>query len=182
MNDLALFLAMRADLADYLAAETLFWQLSGPSTFPKLSLGYLLLTRARLTATSARLDPTEQTKFAQADQFVTGLFTQKPVASEKKAALELRTRLNLWTQCLTDWPEDRQAAMENYQNDVTQRVIAALLVTAFPRVADSPDALRLTPLDARLRGLWHPGAFVWPAEYQRAFPAAEFWFLYGQLK
>jgi len=182
MNDLALFLAMRADLADYLASDTLFWQLSGPSTFPKLSLGYLLLTRARLTAASAQLAPAQQTEFAQADQFVTGLLAQKPVAAEKKAALELRTRVNLWAQFLDECVDDSQACAEGYPHDVIQRVIAALLVAEFPRVGETSEALRLASLDARLRGLWRPGAFLWPLEYQSAFPSDDFWFLYGRLK
>lgn len=182
MNDLAFLIAARADLPDYLLSDTLFWQLSAPSDFPKLSLGYVLLTRARLAATSSQLTPAQQTELAQTTQALDALFAQKPVAAEKKATQELRSRLNLWSQFLDDCVEDQQSCVESYPHEVTQRVIATLLLTQFPRVGDAPEAVRLTPLDARLRGRLTPGAFLWPGELQRAFPEKEFWFLYGRLK
>ena len=181
-HDLAILQAMSADLPEYLLSEVLFWQMQAPSNFPKLSLGYLLLIRARLLATGSQLLSGQQTELARINHAVDAALLKWPVAAEKKAAQELRSRLNLWARFLDESDEDIRAGAENYRHEVNQRVIAALLLSQFPRLADTEEARRLPPLDARLRGKLKAGSFLWPAELQSAFPTAEFWFLYGQLR
>ena len=180
-HDLAILQAMSADLQEYLLSQVLFWQMPAPSNFPKLSLGYLLLIRARLLATGSQLPLERQTELAQVNYVIDAALLKWPVAAEKKATQELRSRLNLWARFLDESDEDSRAGVENYRHEVNQRVMAALLLSQFPRLADTEEAKRLPPLDARLRGKLKAGPFLWPAELQSAFPTAEFWFLYGQL-
>ena len=181
-HDLAVLKAMSADLEAYLFSEALFWQMQAPSSFPRLSLGALLLTRARLLAVSPRLLPAEQTDLAQANRQIESVFFKWAVAAEKKAAQELRSRINLWARFLEEYEEEGPAGAESYRHEVSQRAIAVLLLSQFPRLADTAEARRLAPLDAQLRARLKTGGFVWPAEVQVGFPADEFWFLYGQLR
>jgi hypothetical protein len=148
------------------------------SKFPKLSLGALLLTRARLEAARPSGSTAELAELDRASGEIDAIFAGWPVAGERKAAQELRSRINLWISFLADCAEDPRAC-DNYHHDVTQRVVIALLLRQFPRLTDSPEAGRLAAPDAQLRARLKPGPFVWADDLQAAFPAAEFWFLYG---
>jgi hypothetical protein len=174
-KDLLVLKSMTADLEAYLLAETLFWQMGGPSDFPALSLGGYWLARTRLESL-----PGQQPERDALNQRGDTILAKWAVAAENKAARELRSRLNLWRAYLEECRDAPRACAERYRNDVAQRVMAALLLRRFPRLADSAEAQRLPPLDAQLRARFKPGAFVWSAELMPAFPPDEFWFLYGQ--
>ena len=180
-HELAVLKTMAAELGDYVLAEALFWQMQASSDFPKLSLGMMLLTRARLLAADAPLTPQQRAERDQATTQIETTLSKWAVAAENKAAKELRSRLNLWQRFLEDCQEDPRPCADNYAQDVTQRAIAALLLRQFSRLADSAEAQRLTPLDAQLRARLKPGPFLWPAELQSEFPQREFWFLYGKM-
>ncbi len=171
---------MAAELPDYLISDVLFWQMQAPSDVPKLSLGLLLLTRAGLEATRSQLSPSQLGEVEQANRETDAVLAKWLVAAEKKAIQELRSRINLWQAYWEDYIEDPHKHAVHYPDEITQRVIAALLLQRFPRLADSFEAKRLAPFDAQLRGLLKPGAFIWPSEMQAVFPQDEFWFLYGQ--
>lgn len=178
-HDLAAFEAMAGELTDYLASDVLFWQMDASSQFPKLSLGQLLLVWTRLRAAVSTLPPVNQTRAVEMAARVQEVLLQKPVAAERKAQKELATRLNIWASYLQDLAERPEEA-DHYHNEVTQRVIAALLLGRFPRLTESPEAQRLGPLDARLRGRFKKGAFVWLAQMENLLNQSDFWFLYGR--
>ena len=179
-HDLAVIKAMSAELADYLLSETLFWQMQAGSDFPKLSLGLLLLTCARLRAARSRFSPARQAEADEAETAAEAALQRWPVAAEKKAGQELRSRVNLWDQFLDNCRED-SVQSEDYPGEVGQRAIAELLLQRFTRLADSAEARRLAALDAQLRAQFRPGEFIWPAELHTAFPRDRCWFLYGRL-
>ncbi len=176
-KDLAAFKEMVAELSDYLLSDAPTWRLSGSSDFPQLSPGSYLLTRARLSAA-----PDQRAEIDSLTQQGGALLTKWAVTSEKKAAADLRQRVNLWQAYLNDLRESPASTAERYKSDVTQRVAAALLLSQFPRLSDSPDSKRLPMLDSQLRPRFRPGPFLWAAELQPAFPPEEFWFLYGNVK
>ncbi len=180
-HELAVLKTMAAELGDYVLAEALFWQMQAGSNFPKLSLGMMLLTRARLLAAGDQLTPQQRAERDRATTQIETTLSKWAVAAENKATKELRSRLNLWQRFLEDCQADPRQCADNYPQDVTQRVIAALLLRQFPRLAGSAEAQRLTPLDAQLRARLKPGPFLWPAELQSEFPQREFWFLYGKI-
>ena len=180
IHDHTTFKLMAAELADYLMSDVLFWQMQAPGDAPKLSLGLLLLTRAHLEAARGELSPALLAEVEQANRDTDMALVKWPVAAEKKALQELRSRINLWKAFWDDYLEDPYAHAHSYSDEITQRVIAALLLQRFPGLADSFEAKRLAPLDAQLRGLLKSGAFVWPEEFQAVFPQDEFWFLYGR--
>jgi hypothetical protein len=180
-HDPALLKLMAAELPDYLLSDVLFWQMQAPSDYPKLSLGPMLLVRAELEARRPQLPPAQAAEVEKAGREIDVTLARWPVAAEKKALQELRSRVNLWKAFWDDYLEDPYAHAHHYADEITQRAIAALLLQRFPRLADSTEARRLTPLDTQLRGLLKSGAFIWPVELQAAFPKDEFWFLYGQV-
>ena len=172
---------MASELTDYLMSDVLFWQMQAPSDVPKLSLGLLLLTRAQLEAARSELAPAQLVEVERANRETDAVLAKWPVAAEKKAIQELRSRINLWQAHWEDYIEDPYPHAVHYPDEITQRVIAALLLLRFPRLSDSSEAKRLVSLDAQLRGLLKPGAFLWPEEMQVSFPESEFWFLYGRV-
>jgi hypothetical protein len=179
-HDLATIQHMAAELADYLLSDVAFWQMQAPSDFPRLSLGALLLTRARLEAARVQLSPGDLADLDRAERAIDSILAGRPVACEKKAEQELRSRINLWKAFLSDCAEDPRAG-DNYAHEVTQRVIASLLLRQFPRLTDSSEAQRVAALDAQLRPRLRSGAFIWANDLEQAFPSNEFWFLYGRI-
>jgi hypothetical protein len=172
---------MASELTDYLMSDVLFWQMQAPSDVPKLSLGLLLLIRVQLDGSRSELSPAQLTEVEQANRETDAVFAKWPVAAEKKAIQELRSRINLWQAYWEDYIEDPYKHALHYSDEITQRVIAALLLLRFPRLADSSEAKRLVSLDAQLRGLLKSSAFIWPEETEAVFPQSGFWFLYGQV-
>ncbi len=167
---------MTAELGEYVLKDVLFWQMDAPSDVPKLTLGGYLLTRARLTAAPPALQPPVEQLNRQAE----AVFGRWPVACERKAAAELRARANLWHGLLDDAREQSSALADRYRGDVAHRAMAALLLSRFPRTAETPEARRLAALDTQMRARLRPGQFVWAAELEPAFPPDAFWFLYRQ--
>ncbi len=180
-HDPATLKLMAAELPDYLLSDVLFWQMQAPSDYPKLSLGLMLLIRTEIEARGPQLPSAQLAAVGQAGRDIDMALAQWPVAAEKKALQELRSRINLWKAFWDDYLEDPYAHAHHYSDEVTQRAIAALLLHRFPRLADAAEAKRLAPLDTQLRALLRAGGFIWPTELQAAFPKDEFWFLYGQV-
>jgi hypothetical protein len=179
-HDLAVFKQMAAELQDYLLSDVLFWQMQAPSDFPKLSLGLMLLTQARLHAVDERLSQIQRSERDAAARQVQTVLGQWQVAAEKKAARELHSRLNLWQRFWQECGEEPRGCADNYAQEATQRVIAGLLLHSFPRLADSPDAPALEALDRTVRGRLTGDQFIWPPELAPGFPRAQHWYLYGQ--
>jgi hypothetical protein len=178
-QDVDILTLMAADLKAYLLAEPVFWQMQGPSSFPKLSLGMMLLTQARLEAAGERLSQSQRAERDAAARQIDATLGSWQVAAEKKAERELHTRVNLWQRYWEDCASDPRTCGEQYPHDVTQRVIAGLLLHKFPRLADTNEARALEQLDRLARGRLAGNQFVWGAELQAGFPEAEHWYLYG---
>jgi len=178
-QDVDILKQMAADLKDYLLAEPVFWQMQGSSSYPKLSLGMLLLTQARLEAVDSQLSQTQRAERDAAARQIDATLGSWQVAAEKKAERELHTRVNLWQQYWDDCNNDPHACGEQYKHDVTQRVIAGMLVRRFPRLADTNDGRALDQLDRLASGRTVKQGFVWEAELQSGFPEAEYSYLYG---
>lgn len=179
-HELAVLTKMADELKEYLLSDVLFWQMQAGSRFPKLSLGRLLLARERVRAAAAQLTSTQRAELQQAEQRLDHVLGQWQVAAERHAERELRSRANLWQRYWEECGERPAACAENYRQEVTQRTIATLLLRAFPRLEDTQEARVLIALDAVIRPRLQRQGFVWDAVLQAAFPADEFWYLYGQ--
>lgn len=173
-NDLAALRAFLPDFEAYLKSDTLFWTVSG--NLPALTVAGLLLALRRLGAwrEAGQLSQTQMAEFDQLDGQASLLFNQWPVNIEKKAVKEMHSRLNVWANALDELGE-------GYASAVMPRVYLGLLTPLVSRQPEGPTLQqRLSGLDARLRGKLTPGPFVWDEALAPAFPATEFWYLYGR--
>jgi hypothetical protein len=51
-----------------------------------------------------------------------------------------------------------------------------------PYQLESRIPQQINMYDSNLRRRWHSGGFVWPEEWQPAYPEAVYWYLYGKPK
>ncbi|MEP7356990.1 MAG: hypothetical protein ABI847_07095 [Anaerolineales bacterium] len=179
--ELKLLKEIAGDLPDYLLSDVLYWQMAGSGDFPKLSLGIALLTRARLTAVQDQLNDQQRADLQAALTKIDATLEKWRSTAEKKAVQELRSRATLWQRYWDECRQDPQSCASSYPHEVTNRVIAQLLLRAFPTLAKSPDALTLTPIDRAVRTRLQGDQFVWPSELQPALPKSDYPFLYGTL-
>ncbi len=175
-QDWAFIRAALPELRRYLLSEELFWPLGGQQ--PRLTPGNLLLARQRLAAWAQ--SPAQEAELQRWDQALEVEVLRWPVAWEKKVAHEFASRLRQWRNYLEDYRRapDEQAAY--YPYEVHLRVILDLL--SEETRLDATDRGLLAGLDTQLRAAFRPGDFVWDAALQVAFPAADFWYLYGRLR
>jgi hypothetical protein len=174
---------MLEEMEDYLLSSEVFWPLSkrpltGPP-LPRLTLGGLLLTLDELNAQEKDMSPSQV-----ADHYKLGLQMEKvrtkwAVGLERKAAQELRNRLNLWRAYLTDI-EERIDTPENYVHEVRYRVMFEYLADLAARQPEiKSQMVEMRSLDLRLRTIFAPGAFVWDPRLEDIYPRDTFWYLYG---
>jgi hypothetical protein len=180
-RELKLLKEMAADLPDYLLSDVLYWQMAGSGDLPKLSLGLLLLTRARLSAIGDQLDPKQRAERDETQRQIDATVEKWRSTAEKKADQELHSRATLWQRYWDECRPDPHSCASSYPHEVTNRVIAQLLLRAFPNLAKSPNAMLLAPVDRAVRARLQGEQPVWPPELQPGFPKTEFPYLYGAL-
>jgi hypothetical protein len=170
------------ELESYLLSTEVFWRVSGAADLPNLTLGGLELSRRGLAAGSNELDPDTRRRAHKVIEQVDEFRRQRRVAWERKAAAELKVRLNQWRAYLEDLAE-LPVESERYLQEVRARTMATYLLE---EAAHQPEAaeLRMTleALDARLRASFEAGRFIWEPSLQSAYPVEDYWFLYGRPK
>jgi len=135
-----------------------------------LTIGGLLLSLTR--AEAAGISEIEAIKSGIAQ-----IRTAWRATWSQKAAREYRSRLELWRRALDDLlaePEGRKAA---YPSRVRVRVMLDLLDRELAPSRPARAHL-LVDLDARLRAVTYPGAFVWETCFISGFPQNQYWYLY----
>ena len=155
--------------------------MAGSGDLPKLSLGLLLLTCARLSAVADQLDAKQRAELSEFPRQIDATLEKWRSTAEKKADQELHSRATLWQRYWDECRQDSHSCASSYPHEVTNRVIAQLLLRAFPNLSKSPNALLLTPVDRVVRARLQGEQPVWPPEIQPAFPISEFPYLYGTL-
>ena len=180
-QDLAIAAAMAAQMDDYLKSEILFWNM-GQSGMPMLRLGGYLMRQYRLLLLSNLLSEVQQGELETAViQFNTAL-AEKIVRLEVKADSELEARIRQFEAFLRDLRKGQETGM-NYRTAVEPRAMVAALVDKLrmaPYQLDRQIPGRVETLDKSLRQRWVPGEFIWPQDWQPAYPQDEFWWLYGK--
>jgi hypothetical protein len=181
-EDRAYLEAALPELEAYLLSADTYRQLDVSyhgSSLPALSLGNVLLTRARLGGSHGE-GPTVPPTGTKDE----GLLTQLDELHvhwvshwEQKAAQELRVRLGLWQDYLEELVQSPSDHASDYGYQVRQRVIIELLKTETGGQVPA-EIERIAHLDDRLRALTQPAPFAWEAELQAVFPSTNYWFLY----
>jgi hypothetical protein len=178
-HDLAVLQEMILEMESYLGQETLFWSMRRGG-LPKLTLGGMLLRVWRLRHLADLLPPDEKLAARTAINRFDQIARDNVVRFEARAHEELAARVRQWAAHLRDMRQE--VVPSYYATAVATRAIIAHLVNQLRQPPFNlekrwPDQLSL--LDQQLAERWQVGDFVWPAEWEAAYPKPEFWWLYG---
>jgi hypothetical protein len=177
-QDVVVLATMAGEMTEYLSSDVLFWRMMYGG-MPMLTLGGYLMRQHRLLALPDLLAEGEWERVRTAVAQFNSALTDKVVRFETKAHTELEARLRQWGESL------KERGDAGYGTAVETRLMIKLLVDMLqsepyqlnPRI---PSQVHL--LDSNLRNHWQPGDFVWPDEWQPAYPKADYWWLYGRRK
>lgn len=151
----------------------------GAPPYPQFTLGWLLLfmLRAQAAAESAA----QKAELQKLEARIDAIHSQWRTAWSNKAALELRARLNLWSDFLEEYRVKPQNNIDRYPYEVTRRVLIQLLAA---EVSELPETEQnaLGGMDVFLTAVFTPGDFVWDPVYKASFPKSSYWYLYGTLR
>ena len=172
-KDKAFLEASLREFKDYLLSDELLWPVTARGQeLPRLTIGGVLLAKARLLASGDQID----SLVAELDV----IRTKWRVAWEKKAGREIGMRSRLWGNYLEDYPRDPYRYAGTYRHEVRTRVMIHFLLGELPHVP--PEGELIDSLDVMLKKFFVPGDFIWDVELKNGFPFDKYWFLYGTLK
>jgi hypothetical protein len=162
------------EIESYLLSKDVIRAQSGR---PSLSIGLITLNLRWLKPT---VEDRDQARLQSAEADLAVVRDKWLVAWERKATAELRSRLNLWREYLSDL-EGRPGLGSSYPQEVRNRAMAVDLVDAAGHQPEIKTlSASLDAIDIRLRDTFQPGKFVWSQAPESAFPTEQFWFLYGR--
>jgi hypothetical protein len=170
------------ELESYLLSDEIFWPVGGSpagglSSYPRLTLGGVLLAQARVNAYSitAKREVDKQGVIAEIDR----LRSKWRVKWELKAGRCYNTRLRMWGDFLDEYRNNPQDNADRYRYEVRLRVMLHLLgLEGAPTHAEIES---LSGLDRQLKSLLGMDGFIWEAEVQSGFSEDIYWYLYGKL-
>jgi hypothetical protein len=181
-DDLEVLEAMAAEMNEYLMSDVLFWPMR-QGNLPRLTVGGYLMREHRLRALAELLSGEERQRLdAAVEQFDQAL-AEKVVRFEGRATEELAARLRQWGEYLRDLKGEGGGNTGYYPSAVETRAIIAALVDKLERPPyrlGENATQQVGMLDQNLRTHWQPGDFVWPGEWQAAYPQGRYWWLYGR--
>jgi hypothetical protein len=181
-KDLKIMEVMVANMGDYLDSSILFW----PTLYadlPKVTLGGYLVREQRLQALKNLLDEAENKQLAQTVKQFANIAAEKGFQLKEKAQRELEARVRQWQEYLRDLEEEDRPSLSYYQTSAETRAMITALREKLQSLGVSLPADLVQQVEASdntLRHRWQAGAFVWPNEWQPAYPQDAYWWLYGQ--
>jgi hypothetical protein len=129
------------------------------------------------------LSDTDQARVEAAVTQVNQALDERVVRFETKANHELEARVRQWNEYLKDVAGEGIAS--GYSSAVEARVMTEAITNRLsmpPYQLDERINQQVALLDSRLRSHWTPGDFIWPAEWQPAYPQSTYWYLYGSVR
>jgi hypothetical protein len=175
---------MAGEMEAYLRSDVLFWQMM-KGGFPKLTIGGYLVRQHRLLALYDLLAEGDQNQVDTAVTQFNQTLVEKIVRFEQKVHQELEARIRQWGEYLKDLQWEKAAAAANYAAAVETRVMMTAVTDKVglpPYQLDPRLSERIALLDGNLRRRWQSGPFVWPEEWEPAYPQNEYWWLYGEVR
>lgn len=181
-SDVKVLEAMAERMDGYLKGNTLFGVMG--ANMPRLTIGGYLMRQHRLVLLKDLLPMADQLRVDKAVETYRAAVENAIVRSEKRATEELGARLRQWEAFIRDLRREPKSQAAYYGTAVEARVIVSellLMLTTPPYQLHDGFLDRVDLLDAGLRGVWEidERKFVWPAEWEPAYPFADFWYLYG---
>ncbi|MBE7549605.1 MAG: hypothetical protein HS126_00820 [Anaerolineales bacterium] len=169
-------------MTSYLGSEILFW----PTPYAGLTtvtLGSYLMCQNRLLALrSSALNALAQDRLDVAVARFDRLLYYNTEEFKQKIGRELEARLRQWREYVRQLAREESKA-NCYEAEVESRVIIEDIFQKLSILTCYPEpqiAEEIEQLDFNLRQCWQPGKFIWPVEWQPAYPQAIYWWLYGQ--
>jgi hypothetical protein len=181
-EDLKILEAMAAEMDEYLRSQVLFWPMS-QSNLPRLTIGGYLMRQHRLQELSTLLSESELTRRDKAVVIFNQSLVEKVVSFEDRAHQEAHARLRQWGEYVKELHDRNLAVADFYHAHVQTRAMIASLIAKLempPYELDERVPSQLETYDRVVRNFWHRGDFVWPAEWQPAYPQTGYWWLYGR--
>jgi hypothetical protein len=182
LRDLEILTAMAGEMESYLNSNVLFWRM-GISRMPALTLGGYLMRQHRLLALRNLLTAEQLAELDAAVFEYNKALVEKTVRFEQKAQRELDARLRQWDEYLKDVERGVATSTSNYSTAVETWAMVAAIVDQLqlaPYTLERRIPQQTALLDNQLRRLWEPGEFIWPDEWQPAYPETDYWWLYGK--
>lgn len=179
-QDLEILEAMAAEMDSYLKSEVLFWPMEN-GNMPRLTLGGYLMRQHRLLALRDLLTEEEAGRLDQAVEQFNAALVEKIVRLEQHANQELEARLRQWGEYLKDLSRESSSSAY-YATAVEPRVMITALLNKLklpPYRLEPRVTQQVTMYDNNLRRRWKSGEFIWPQEWQPAYPDSTYWWLYG---
>lgn len=151
---------------------------SGEAPYPQLTLGTLLLAIKRANANAHT--PDQKAELTKVLEQLEAIRSKWLSAWGRKASVEFRSRLNLWSEFLNEYRQHPESHHDRYAYEVSRRVMLQLL---FPDTVALPSAAEqlLASLDNLLKAVMISGKFIWEDSLKTTFPENEYWYLYGYL-
>lgn len=178
IEDLADVAEMASQMASYLESDQLFGQSLADRVPP--TVGGFLVRQYRLVALKDNLLSLDQhDQLREANKKFEVAARKQPTLFRQKAQQELAARIRQWEQALRDLFEDPSPVY--YRTDVETRAIIQALMARLTDV-DAAATEKVNELDQKLKQRWQSGDFVWPTEWQPAYPQDKYWWLYGRLQ
>jgi hypothetical protein len=173
-----------ASLESFVLSDEIYWNMRaasppGEPAYPILSLGGMLLAKARLEARQLSYEQSEN--FSQLITEIERNRTQWRVAWMKKAEREFSARLRLWRDFIEDYRQNPEANIDRFAYEVSRRVMLHFLHAEASQIPQQEREM-LAGLDNILMSVLVPGEFIWEKDLQRGFPAPTFPYLYGTMK
>jgi hypothetical protein len=183
--ELTIARCLTAELEEYLKSAIVYWPVASSNPFgdkmPPLTIGNVLDAIGRAAAAMNDLTPDQAVELTAIRQQHDRIRDAQPAAYASKAAREIGSRLDAWSQYLDEAARPPADVAAYYPHEVRARAKAHVLAQALGRDLPQAAQQRLALSDARLRALFEPGAFVWDDRLKAAFPQNPCWWLYGHL-
>jgi hypothetical protein len=180
-QDLKRIEMMVGEMTSYLSSEILFWP--PPADPTTVTLGNYLMRQNRLLALrSTALNAVTQERLDVAVARFDRVLYYNMEEFKQKSCRELEARLHQWREYVQQLARE-DVKVNGYDVEVESRVIIEdifqklSILTFYPEPSISEE---IEQLDFNLRQYWQPGKFIWPVEWQPAYPPSIYWWLYGQ--
>ena len=181
-HDLNILEEMAGVIGNYLSSDVTKWTIPR-ANMPKLTIGGFLMRQERLQALKETLTMQDRARLAAAVHTFENSLVERVVRFENRTHQELTERMGEWMGHLREMRSRMAADKFYYPGVVDTRLVIQCMVH---KLRQPPYELRphvlaeMEKLDRILRRHWQAGDFVWEAIWQPAYPAEEFWFLYGR--
>lgn len=157
------------ELPQYLSSEPLYWPLSQSIT--PLTIGNLLFALRRLSVQIGSKSFVQEARL-QLDE----IRQTKRVHFQKKELQEVGSRIREWSMEGEEW-EENGVTPASMKAGLRNRAVLELLLADLDQVSQA-EQIKLAGIDRSFENGTEPGPFIWKSEFEAAFTADKFWFLW----